>query len=302
MSSSSVPTPIPDDTYSLGGFKVARIGYGAMQLERFHADPSEGVELLVSAFALGVNHVDTAQFYGDGFVNGLIRKALKPQNSILVATKVGAEPNPGGPVPLRPAQRPEQLRASVEENLTSLGLEQIPLVYLRRLDVAPGIVAEGDQLVDIDDQLATLILMRNEGKIGAIGLSGIDLDRLRRAAPSGIAAVQNEYSLVARHFEEMLDFCRVSNIAWVPFFPLGGAFPGRPKVPDQPKVIEIAKRLCVTPSQLGLSWLLEHAANTLLIPGTASAAHLKENVRAGAVKLDAATLAELETVSVSSAY
>ncbi len=165
--------------------------------------------------------------------------------------------------------------------------------------MAPGIVAGGDQLVDIDDQLAALISLRNDGKIGAIGLSGTDLDRLRRAAPSNIAAVQNEYSLVARHFDEMLEFCLAKNIAWVPFFPLGGAFPGRPKVPDQPKVIEIAGRLGVTPSQIGLSWLLEKTANTLLIPGTASAAHLEENMCAGEIKLDAAAIAELETVSVS---
>jgi pyridoxine 4-dehydrogenase len=299
MSPSSEPLPAPGGTYQLGGFQVARIGYGAMQLERYHANPSEGVELLARAFELGVNHVDTAQFYGGGFVNSLLRKALKPQNSIVIATKIGAEPNPGGPIPLRPAQRPEQLRASVEENLTSLGLEQIPLVYLRRLDVAPGIVAEGDQLVDIDDQLATLISLRDAGKVGAIGLSGIDLDKLRRAVPSNIVAVQNEYSLVARQFEEMLKFCLSKNIAWVPFFPLGGAFPGRPKVTDLPKVIEISKQLNVTPSQVGLSWLLEHAVNTLLIPGTASGAHLGENVWAGAIALDPAATAELETVSVS---
>ena len=163
------PTPVPGGTYPLGGREVARIGYGAMQLR--HADPARAVALLRRAVDLGVDHIDTAQFYGDGFVNDVIRRALRPGDDVLVASKVGAEPDPRGKIPLKLAQRPEQIRASVEANLASLGVEQIPLVNLRRADVGPGLTAEGDQVVDIDDQMAVMIAMRQEGKVGAIGLS-----------------------------------------------------------------------------------------------------------------------------------
>ena len=169
----------------------------------------------------------------------------------------------------------------MEANLVSLGIEQIPVVNLRRLDVGPGIRAEGDQVVDIDNQLAVMIALRDEGKIGAIGLSAVTIDGLRRALPAGIACVQNAYSVVGRQFEAMLELCLAEGIAWVPFFPLGGAFPGLPKVTAQPVVIDAAARMGVTPSQVGLAWLLGHAPNTLLIPGTASIGHLEENVAAG---------------------
>jgi len=263
-----------------------------MQLER--VDRTAGTALLRRAVQLGVRHIDTAQFYGNGHVNNLLRDAVG--DDVLIASKVGADPNPGGPVPLRPAQRPEQLRASVEANLDSLGVERIPLVNLRRLDTGPGLRAEGDQLVDLDDQLATLTALRDEGKIGAIGLSAVTIDGLRRALPAGIACVQNSYSLVARDAEELLELCRAEGIAWVPFFPLGGAFPGMPKVTDEPAVREAAVRLGVTPAQVGLAWLLHHAPNVHLIPGTADPAHLDANVAAGGITLDAATLAALDAV------
>lgn len=287
--------PPPGGTCRLGSNEVARIGYGAMQLGH-HTEPAAAVAVLRRALALGVDHVDTAQFYANGFVNGVIRQVLRPGDGIVIATKVGAEPNPGGPIPLKPAQRPEQLRASVEANLVSLGVGHIPLVNLRRLDVGPGIPAAGDQVVDIDDQLAVMTAMRDEGKIGAIGLSGVGLDGLTRALPAGIACVQNAYSLVNRQFEDMLAFCLARNIAWVPFFPLGGHFPGRPKVAQQPGVIDVAARLNVTPSQVGLAWLLARAPNTALIPGTASIEHLEQNVAAASVTLDEDAIADLDAV------
>jgi aryl-alcohol dehydrogenase-like predicted oxidoreductase len=215
---------------------------------------------------------------------------------VVVVSKVGADPNPGGRIPLRLAQRPEQLRASVEDNLRSLGVDRIPVVNLRRTDGGPGVRASGDQIVDLDDQLATMIAMRDEGKIGAIGLSGVTLDVLRRALPAGIACVQNAYSLVARDDEDVLKLCLAENIAWVPFFPLGGAFPGMPKLTDEPAVRDAAGKLGVTTSQAGLAWLLHHAPNVLLIPGTASTDHLEANIAAGAITFDDATLAALDTV------
>ncbi|MFB7085729.1 aldo/keto reductase [Streptomyces sp. NPDC056296] len=288
--------PRPAGPGLLVGRTVSRIGYGAMQLERLHDDRAGALTLLRRAVALGIDHFDTAQFYGNGFVNELIREAISPQDGVLIASKVGADPNPGGPVPMRPAQRPEELRASVEANLTGLGLDRLDLVNLRRMDAAPRIPLEADQVVDLDDQLAEMTALRDEGKIGAIGLSTVTMDGLRQAIPAGIACVQNAYSLVARGDEDMLQLCVQEQIAWVPYFPLGSAFPGFPKVTDEPAVITAARSLDVTPSQVGLAWLLHHAPNVHLIPGTANADHLEANVAAGALTLDEAALTALDAV------
>ena len=285
----------------LAGRTVSRVGYGAMQLTRLRSDRAAAVALLRRAVEAGVDHVDTAEFYGDGLVNGLIREALRPGDGVVVVSKVGATPDPGGPFPMRAAQRPEELRADVEGNLRSLGVEQIPVVNLRRLDGTSRLRAEGDQVVDIDDQLAVMTALRDEGKIGAIGLSSVTLDGLRRAVPAGIACVQNEYSLVSRHDEDMLALCVAERIAWVPFFPLGGAFPGTPKVTDEPAVRVVAESLDRTPAQVGLAWLLHHAPNVLLIPGTADAGHLEANLAAGAITLDEQTLAGLDAVAPQAA-
>src|ERR1700722_15583596 len=163
----SAPVPAPGGTARLAGRTVARIGFGAMPLERQHTDPDAALAVRRQAVGAGVNHIDTAQFYGD--CNALIRAALAPYpDDLVLVSKVGAERDAGGgPVP---AQRPEQLRAQVEANLATLGVDQIGVVNLRRLDAAPGIVAEGEQLVDIDDQLAELAALRDAGKIGGIGL------------------------------------------------------------------------------------------------------------------------------------
>ncbi|MGW6525847.1 aldo/keto reductase [Streptomyces sp. NPDC054962] len=281
---------------SFAGRTVSRIGYGALQLERLRDRRGEAVALLRHAVELGVDHVDTAEFYGFGFVNDVIREALRPEDDVLVVTKVGADPNPGGHPPLRLAQRPEQLRASVEDNLRSLGVDRLQVVNLRRLDSGPGLRPEGDQVVDLDDQLAVMTALRDEGKIGTIGLSSVTLDVLRRALPAGIVCVQNAYSLVSCDDEDMLELCVAEGIAWVPYFPLGGAFPGLPKATDEPAVHAAAKSLGVTATQIGLAWLLHHAPNVLLIPGTADPAHLEANMGAGEITLDAATRAALDAV------
>ena len=275
---------------------MSRIGYGAAQLDRLHDRPREAAALLRRAIELGADHVDTATFYGFGFANAVIREALRPDDDVLVVTKVGADPDPGGRLPLRIAQRPEQLRASVEDNLRGLGLDRLPVVNLRRLDTGPGLRAEGDQAVDLDDQLAVMTALRDEGKIGAIGLSSVTLDGLRRALPAGIVCVQNAYSLVSRDDEDMLRLCAAEGIAWVPFFPLGGAFPGLPKVTEEPAVRAVAESLGVTPSQVGLAWLLHHAPNILLIPGTADAAHLEANMAVGGIAFDDDARAALDAV------
>jgi pyridoxine 4-dehydrogenase len=283
-------------TASFAGRTVSRVGYGAAQLDRLSDRREEAVALVRRAVELGVDHVDTAEFYGFGFANAVIREALSPEDGVLVVTKVGADPDPGGRLPLRTAQRPEQLRASVEDNLRSLGVDRLPVVNLRRLDTGPGMRPQGDQVVDLDDQLEVMTALRDEGKIGAIGLSSVTLDGLRRALPAGIVCVQNAYSLVSRTDEDMLRLCAAEGIAWVPFFPLGGAFPGLPKITEEPVVHAVAASLGVTPSQVGLAWLLHHAPNVLLIPGTADPAHLEANMAAGELTFDDATRAALDAV------
>jgi aryl-alcohol dehydrogenase-like predicted oxidoreductase len=272
---------------------VARVGYGAMQL--FEATPEDATAVLRRAVELGVNHIDTASFYGPGEVNRRIRAALAPYpDDLVIVSKVGARYTGEEPMPLAAAQRPAELRAAVEDDLRQLGLDRVPVVNLRRMDLGPSAAVEGDQDIDVDDQLAEMIALRDEGKIGAIGISSVPLDVVRRAAPAGIACVQNAYSLLDRSQEATLDFCKSEGIAWVPYFPLGSAFPGLPKVTDDAVVVEVAGEIGATPAQVGLAWLLAHAANTLLIPGTRSVAHLEENLGAGNVALGADVLARLE--------
>jgi pyridoxine 4-dehydrogenase len=285
----------------LAGRRVARVGFGAMQLAESFARPKlsrdSAVALLRRAVELGVDHIDTAEFYGTRAenANDLIREALHPYPAdLVIATKVGAERDADGS--LVAAQRPEQLRAGVEANLARLGAERLGVVNLRRLDMQPGILAEGGQIVDLDSQMAELAALRDEGKIEGIGLSNVSASQLRHALPAGIACVQNLHSLVDRTFEDVLDVCRAHDVAWVPFFPLGSAFPNRPKVVDLPAVREAAERLGVTAAQVGLAWHLAYYEGTLLVAGTGDPAHLAENIAAADVRLDGATLGALDAV------
>ena len=292
----SAPVPSPGGTAPLAGRVVARIGFGAMQLEGGKADRGTATAVLRQAVGAGVNHIDTAQFYGE--CNALIRAALAPYpDDLVLATKVGAVRDGDGG--LVPAQRPHELRAQVEANLAALGVERLGLVNLRRVDAPPGIVAEGDQLVDLDDQLAELTALRDAGKIGGIGLSSVSAQQLDRAAPVGIACVQNLYSVIDRTAEPVLDRCREHGVAWVPFFPLGSAFANRARVTDDPTVTAIAAEIGVTAAQVGLAWLLSHYEGTLLIPGTSDPAHLAENIAAGAVRLPAASITALDQLAAS---
>jgi pyridoxine 4-dehydrogenase len=291
---------LPGGGSVLAGRPVARLGYGAMQLSgpgTLTAPPRQtAISVLRRAVELGVDHIDTAQFYGAGLANELIRTALAPYpDGLVLVSKLGAEEDAGGR--LRPAQRPEELRAGVEANLRSLGVDQVDVVNLRRLDGPPGIQAEGDQLVDLDVQLAELAALRDEGKIGGIGLSNVSLEQLRQALPAGIACVQNAYSVLDRSGESLLALCAEHGVAWVPFFPLGSGFPGRPKVAEQPAVVAAATALGCTPAQAGLAWLLHHDPHTLLIPGTASVAHLEENMAVSLVHFDPVTAATLDALA-----
>lgn len=283
-------------TGSIGAHTVNRVGYGAMQLDD-KMTAGAAVALLRRAVDLGVNHIDTASFYAGGEVNRRIRAALAPyRDDLVIASKVGAAHTVDESKPLRAAQKPAELRAAVEADLAQLGLDCIPVVNLRRLDVGPRLQAEGDQVVSLDDQLAEMITLRDQGKIGDIGLSAVGADMVRAAIPAGIVCVQNAYSVLDRSQEETLRVCAAEGIAWVPFFPLGSAFPGFPNVTDNPTVRSVATELSATAAQVGLAWLLAHSPTTLLIPGTRSLDHLEQNLAADTLELPPAAIARLDAV------
>ncbi len=300
QNTASQNTPRPGGVTSLAGHTVARVGYGTMQLGSLPVhgavDPDVAVGILQHAVELGINHFDTAQFYGDGFANRVLRRALAPDghyaDDIAIVSKVGAVVG-SGEHRLVTAQKPHELRAQVEANLAALGAERLAAVNIRRTDVGM-LVAEGDQRVDLDDQLAELIALRDEGKIGGIGLSTVSLEQLQHALPAGIVTVQNSYSLLQRDDEPVVELTGREGISYAPYFPLGSAFPGFPKVTEEQAVRDAAAALGVTPAQIGLAWLLQHAPHVLLIPGTGSLDHLVENTAVGDIELDAQTMATLD--------
>ena len=278
---------------------MARIGFGAMQLPGPGVfgpprDRETALAVLRRAVELGVNHIDTAQYYGPDVANELIHAALHPYpDDLILVSKVGGQrDDQGGWIP---AQRPEELRTGVEDNLRSLAVDQVGVVNLRLLDA--GHDSPADQRVDLDSQLAEMAALREEGKIGGIGLSSLTIDQLHQGLPVGIACVQNPYSLLDRSGEPLLELCREHGLAWVPFFPLGSAFPGIPKVTEHPAVLAAATALGATPAQIGLAWLLAHDPQVLLIPGTSSLDHLNENVATADVHLDADTMATLDSLA-----
>jgi pyridoxine 4-dehydrogenase len=285
----------PGGSAMLAGRPVARIGYGAMQLPGPGVlgpprDRAKALAVLRRAVELGVNHIDTAQYYGPDVANELIHAALHPYpDDLVLVTKVGAERDRrGGWIS---AQRPRELRAGVEANLRSLEVERIDVVNLRLSG------AERGRGVDLDSQLAEMIALRSEGKIGGIGISTVNIDQLRHALPAGIACVQNAYNLLDRADEPLLDICRENDVAWVPYFPLGSAFAGASNVTEHPAVLAAAVVQGATPAQVCLAWLLAHDPNILLIPGTSSPKHVEENVAAADVRLDAATMAVLDNLA-----
>jgi pyridoxine 4-dehydrogenase len=280
----------------LAGRPVARIGYGAMQLPGPGVlgpprDRALALAVLRRAIELGVNHIDTAQYYGPKVANELIHAALHPYpEDLVLVTKVGAERDGQGRWIL--AQRPSELRAGVEANLRTLEVEKIDVVNLRLVGVGRG--GHGAPAVDLDSQLAEMIALRAEGKIGGIGISNVNIDQLRQALPAGIVCVQNAYNLLDRAGEPLLDLCAEHDVAWVPFFPLGSAFAGAARVIEHPAVLAAARAQGATPAQVGLAWLLAHDPHILLIPGTSNLEHLDENVATADVRLDAAVMAVLD--------
>ena len=287
------------DTYDLGSLTVHRVGLGAMQLPGPGVmgpprDRDAAVAVLRRAVEAGVDHLDTAEFYGPRVANELIREALHPYgDDLVIVSKVGAERDEEGA--WLPAQRPEQLRSAVEDNLRTLGAERLGAVNLRVMDAEhPPPPA---QQVALEDQLAEMVALRDEGKIAGVGISTASAEQVRTAIElAQIVCVQNAFSLLDRSDADVLDLCADAGVAYVPYFPLGSAFPGMPKVAEDPTVRAVAERLGATPAQVGLAWLLAHRDNVLLIPGTSSPAHLEENLAVADVRLSADDVAELDAV------
>jgi pyridoxine 4-dehydrogenase len=286
---------VPTDTVLLAGRPVHRVGFGAMQLPGPGvfgppADRPAALAVLRRAVDAGVDHIDTAQFYGPDVANELIHSALHPYPANLVlVSKVGAVRDEQAQ--WLPAQRPEELRAGVEANLRSLELEQVPVVNLRR---HPG------SDVSFDDQLAAMEEMVDDGLIGGIGLSNVTLEDYRTArARIEVACVQNAYNLTSRSEQPLFEACSDDAVPFVPFFPLGSAFFPENPVLEVPAVRATADRLELTPAQVALAWLLDQAPTVLLIPGTSSSAHLDENLAAGDVVLDEEARAALAAVAAS---
>jgi aryl-alcohol dehydrogenase-like predicted oxidoreductase len=278
---------------NLGPFTVRRIGFGAMQLPGPGVfgpprDPEAARAVLRRAVELGVDHIDTAQYYGPDVANDLIRETLHPYpEGLRLVTKVGARRDEAGA--WLPALTPDELRSGVEDNLRSLGVERMDMVNLRLLEGAD---------VPLAEQLGALEDLRREGKLALIGLSNVDRAAVEEALGlAEVASVQNGYSILDRSGEDVVELCAERGLAFVPFFPLGSAFTGGPaKLAADPAVARVADKHGATASQVALAWLLHHGEHILLIPGTSSVAHLEENLAAGDLRLDAEDMQTLEQV------
>ncbi|HXO10656.1 MAG TPA: oxidoreductase [Solirubrobacteraceae bacterium] len=283
-------------TSLLGDKPVNRMGFGAMQLAGpgvFGPPPDpDGVRaVLRRAIELGVDHIDTAQYYGPDVVNDQIRESLYPYpEDLKLVTKVGGRRDDRGA--WLPAQSPAELRDGVEDNLRSLRVQRMDLVNLRLMN--PG--ASGDLLAE---QLGMLEDLRNEGKLDLIGISEANADAVRQALELvDIAEVQNAYSVVNRSSEDVLELCAEREIAFVPYFPLGSAFTGGPRqLAQDPVIARVAERHQVAVVQVALAWLLARYERILLIPGTRSVEHLEQNMAAADVELSEQDLAELENAT-----
>jgi aryl-alcohol dehydrogenase-like predicted oxidoreductase len=280
-------------TSFIGDKPVNRLGFGAMQLAGPGVfgpprDPDAARAVLRRAIELGVNHIDTAQYYGPDVVNDLIREALHPYpDDLKLVTKVGGRRDDQGG--WLPAQTPAELRAGVEDNLRSLRVERMDLVNLRLMESE----ASSELLAE---QLGTLEDLRAEGKLDLIGISEAGSASVRRALELvDVAEVQNSYSVTNRAGEEVLELCMAREIAFVPYFPLGSAFTGGPeRLAQDPVIAAVAERHRITVTQVALAWLLYRYERMLLIPGTSSVEHLEENMGAADVELSERDLAELE--------
>jgi aryl-alcohol dehydrogenase-like predicted oxidoreductase len=283
-------TTLPGGTYQLGDLTVTRVGYGAMQLAGPGvfgppADHDGALAVLREVLALGITHIDTADIYGPYVTNRLIREALHPYpDELHIVSKVGSRRDDQGGWPR--ARSPQQLREDVLSNLENLGLESIDVVNYRvggLMEPEPGSIAEGFE---------TLAELQQQGLIRHLGLSTVTADQVaeaQRIAP--VVCVQNAYNLANREDDDLIDALAEQGIAYVPYFPLGGFTPLQSAALDA-----VAARLGAAPMAVALAWLLQRSPNILLIPGTSSVAHLRENVAGAGLALSAEDVAELDAI------
>jgi pyridoxine 4-dehydrogenase len=283
---------LPGGTFTMGGdLTVARLGYGAMQLAGPGVfgppeDHGAAIAVLREAIALGITHIDTSDFYGPYVTNQIIREALDPYpDSLHIVTKVGALRDAEGGWPH--ARAPEQLRQAVYDNLDHLGLDALDVVNLRlgAFDgPTPGSVAE---------PFTALAQLQQEGVIRHLGLSTVSAEQIAEAQSIvPIVCVQNFYNVAHRDDDELIDSLAAQGIAYVPYFPLGGFTPLQSGTLDA-----IAARLHTAPMSVALAWLLQRSPNILLIPGTSSVAHLRDNVRSAELTLSENDVAELNEIA-----
>jgi pyridoxine 4-dehydrogenase len=291
-------------TFPLGPYSVGRVGFGAMQLPGPGVfgpprDRDQAIAVLRRAIELGVNHIDTAQFYGPNVANELIREALHPYPAELaLVSKVGGRRDDRGA--WLPAHEPDALREDIETNLRSLEVDQLAAVNLRVMDPEsedPSKPARVNREL-FDRQLTAMIQARDEGLIAGIGLSNISPEHLQIALDrTEIVTVQNAYNLVDRTSQPLLDACIEHGIAFVPFFPLGSGFTADSPVLGNPVIQRAASEQGRTPAQIALAWTLSLAPNVLLIPGTSSVQHLEENMAVANIGLDDDTRQQLDAVA-----
>jgi pyridoxine 4-dehydrogenase len=281
---------LPGGRYPVGDFELTRVGYGAMQLAGPHVfgppkDRDEAIAVLRAAVELGINHIDTSDYYGPYVTNEIIREALSPYpDDLHLVTKVGARRDEQGGWP--PARSPDELRQQVHENLDHLGLDALDVVNLRMGGF------EGAEPGSIAEQFTALAELRQQGLIRNLGLSTVNADQLAEAqAIAPVVCVQNMYNVARRGDDDLVDLTARQGIAFVPYFPLGGFSPLQSGELDA-----VAKQLDTTPLAVALAWLLHRSPNILLIPGTSSVAHLRENVAGAGLELPADTLAELDKI------
>lgn len=279
-------------TFKLGDHTVRRLGYGAMQLAGKGVfgpprDRAEAKAVLREAVECGVNHIDTSDFYGPHVTNEIIREALHPYPSdLLIVTKVGA--SRGADASWKPAFSRAELTQAVHDNLRNLGLDVVDVVNLRAMFDVHG-PAEGS----LDEALDVLADLKQQGLIRHIGLSNVTAKQIEDAGKiTDIVCVQNQYNLAHRHDDALIDTLASRGIAYVPFFPLGGFSPLQSST-----LSDVAGKLNATPMQVALAWLLQRSPNILLIPGTSSRGHLRENLAAATIELPPEALSELEKVA-----
>jgi aryl-alcohol dehydrogenase-like predicted oxidoreductase len=285
-------TQLPGGSYALAhDMTVTRVGYGAMQLAGPHvfgppADREEAVAVLREVIALGINHIDTSDFYGPHVTNQIIREALHPYpEDLVIVTKVGARRDEQGGWPK--ATSPDELRRAIHENLENLGLERLDVVNLRL-----G-AFDSPEPGPIEGPFTALVQMQQEGLIRHLGVSTFTAEQIAEAQSiAPIVCVQNFYNIAHRTDDELVASLAEQGIAYVPYFPLGGFTPLQSDV-----LSRVAAELGASPMAVAQAWLLQRSPNILLIPGTSSLAHLRENVAAAALVLPEQALAQLDAIA-----